>query len=244
MRERFTREAETCRTLDHPNLIRVFEMGEADGMLYQAMELLEGADLGKAMARGRGSSPGTRSWRSWSRCATGLQYAHERHLVHRDIKPANLFLENSGRCGCWISAWCGWRNQRTDAGGLVAGHAELHVAGADSRGALHGGDGCVFGGDRILSTGDADGIRFRRADRSLAQVVSAIVFEPPPKLGETAPDAPEGLEFILRQGARKGPGEAAANAGELKAGHRAVPGSAGHGGRAAPPIRRRAVRRA
>src|SRR5258708_27762687 len=51
-RERFTREAETCRTLEHANLVRVFEMGEADGMLYQAMELLEGADLGKGMAEG------------------------------------------------------------------------------------------------------------------------------------------------------------------------------------------------
>src|SRR6266542_6462643 len=53
MRERFIREAETCKQLDHPNLIRVFETGEADGMLYQAMELLEGADLGKVMSERR-----------------------------------------------------------------------------------------------------------------------------------------------------------------------------------------------
>src|ERR1039458_10116327 len=51
-RERFTREAETCRGLEHPNLTRVFETGEANGMLYQAMELLEGADLGKVMVSG------------------------------------------------------------------------------------------------------------------------------------------------------------------------------------------------
>src|SRR5260370_16946238 len=53
MRERFTREAKTCRDLDHPNIIRVFETGEADGMLYQAMEFLEGADLANAMTDGR-----------------------------------------------------------------------------------------------------------------------------------------------------------------------------------------------
>src|SRR5438270_11809253 len=52
-RERFTREAETCRQLDHPNLVRVFDMGEADGMIYQAMELLTGADLGKVMSENR-----------------------------------------------------------------------------------------------------------------------------------------------------------------------------------------------
>src|SRR5579862_2148010 len=52
-RERFLREGETCRALDHPNLTHVYDVGEADGMLYQAMELLEGADLGKVMAEGR-----------------------------------------------------------------------------------------------------------------------------------------------------------------------------------------------
>src|SRR3954469_466648 len=95
-RERFTREAATCRPLEHPNLVRVFEMGEADGMLYQAMELLEGADLGKVMAEGRRFT-----WEDklsiMEQVCEGLQYAHDHRLVHRDIKPANLFLENSGR---------------------------------------------------------------------------------------------------------------------------------------------------
>src|SRR5258708_13604735 len=93
-RERFTREAETCRTLEHANLVRVFEMGEADGMLYQAMELLEGADLGKVMAEGR-----TFTWDQklgiMEQVCDGLECAHANRLVHRDIKPANLFLANS-----------------------------------------------------------------------------------------------------------------------------------------------------
>src|SRR6187431_2290526 len=52
-RERFLREALICRALHHPNVTRVFDAGEADGMLYQAMELLEGADFSKVMAEGR-----------------------------------------------------------------------------------------------------------------------------------------------------------------------------------------------
>src|SRR5215510_1212784 len=52
-RERFNREAQICRGLNHPNLISVYDSGEADGMLYQAMELLEGADLGKVISEGR-----------------------------------------------------------------------------------------------------------------------------------------------------------------------------------------------
>src|SRR3954465_1564302 len=52
-RERFSREAETCRGLAHPPLVRVLDAGEADGMLFQVMELLDGADLGKVMAEPR-----------------------------------------------------------------------------------------------------------------------------------------------------------------------------------------------
>src|ERR1041384_2441776 len=96
MRERFEREAEISRTLEHPNLIHVFETGEADGMLYQAMELLEGSDLGKVMTGGQRFT-----WEDklsiMEQIRDGLHHAHDHKLVHRDIKPANLFLENSGR---------------------------------------------------------------------------------------------------------------------------------------------------
>src|SRR4051794_32293401 len=92
-RERFAREAETCRSLNHPHLVRVIDAGEADGMLYQVMELLEGADLGKVMAEGRRFT-----WDEklsiMEQICDGLQHAHARNLTHRDIKPANLFLEN------------------------------------------------------------------------------------------------------------------------------------------------------
>ncbi len=110
MRERFLREAETCRGLDHPNLVRVFESGEAGGVLYQAMELLEGSDLGKVEAAGRKFT-----WEEklsiMEQVCDGLQYAHEHKLVHRDIKPANLFLENNGRVRVsrWGSCSTNWR---------------------------------------------------------------------------------------------------------------------------------------
>src|SRR6266851_598450 len=76
-------KAETCRTLDHTNLVRVFEMGEADGMLYQAMELLEGADLGKVMAEGRAFTWDQKLGIMEQVC-DGLEYAHGNRLVHRD----------------------------------------------------------------------------------------------------------------------------------------------------------------
>lgn len=96
MRQRFNREAAICMELDHPNRVRVYDSGEADGFLYQAMDLLEGADLGKVLAERR-----PLSWEQklslMEQVCDGLTYAHARNLIHRDIKPSNLFLENSGR---------------------------------------------------------------------------------------------------------------------------------------------------
>ena len=213
-RERFTREAETCRGLEHPNLIRVFEMGEADGMLFQAMEMLEGADLGKVMSEGRHFSWDARL-AIMEQVSAGLQYAHEHHLVHRDIKPANLFLENSGRV------------RVLDFGMVRVAESELTKIGS-SLGTLNymspeqiRGERCtpatdVFSAGIVffqLATGRHP---FSTRDRSLGQVVSAIVFETPPKLSELAPDAPEGLEFVLHRALEKDPARRLQNAGELK----------------------------
>src|SRR5215471_4759479 len=213
-RERFTREAETCRALDHPNIVKVFDAGEADGHLYQAMEMLEGADLGKVMSEGRHFT-----WEGklsvMEQVAEGLEYAHHKNLVHRDIKPANLFLENSGRV------------KVLDFGMVRVAESELTKVGS-SLGTLNymapeqiRGDRCTPATD-VFSAGIvfyqlASGRHpFSTRDRSLAQVVSAIVFETPPKLSELCPDAPEGLEFILNRALEKDPARRIHNAGELK----------------------------
>ncbi len=213
-RERFTREAETCRTLDHPNLVRVFEMGEAGGMLYQAMELLEGADLGEAMSSGRAFSWDEKLSIMEQVCA-GLQYAHDHRLVHRDIKPANLFLEKSGTV------------RVLDFGMVRVAESELTRAGS-SLGTLNfmspeqiRGERCTAASD-VFSAGIvffqlASGRHpFSARDRTLAQVVSAIVFEPAPKLKGLCPDAPEGLEFILGRALEKDPSRRLQTGGELR----------------------------
>ncbi|HEY2011947.1 MAG TPA: serine/threonine-protein kinase [Bryobacteraceae bacterium] len=214
MRERFMREAETCRMLEHPNLVRVFESGEANGMLYQAMELLEGSDLGEVLAEGRKFT-----WEEklsiMEQVCDGLQFAHEHKLVHRDIKPANLFLENSGRV------------RVVDFGMVRVVESELTQPGS-AVGTLNymapeqiRGERCTPATD-VFSTGIvfyqlASGQHpFSSKDRSLVQVVSAIVFETPPSLGGLCPDAPEGLEFILNKALEKDPAKRIQNAGDLK----------------------------
>jgi serine/threonine protein kinase len=232
-RERFTREAETCRGLDHPNLTRVFEVGEANGMLYQAMELLEGADLGKVMGEGR---PFTwdQKLSIMEQVSAGLEYAHARKLVHRDIKPANLFLENSGRV------------RVVDFGMVRVAESELTKAGS-SLGTLNYMSPEQIRGERCTAASDAfsAGIvffqlatgrhPFSARDRSLGQVVSAIVFEAPPKLSELCPDAPEGLEFILNRSLEKDPAKRLQNGGDLKQALTLCRTTLGLGLPAAPP---------
>ena len=213
-RERFSREGETCRSLDHPHLVRVLDAGEADGMMYQAMEMLDGADFGKVMAEGREFS-WDQKLAIMEQVCEGLQYAHEHNLVHRDIKPANLFLENSGRAVV------------LDFGMVRVAESELTKVGSAvgtinymAPEQIHG-ERCspasdVFSAGIVFFQFASGRHPFSSKDKSLPQVVSAIVFEPAPKLSAICPDAPEGLEFLLNRALEKDAARRFRNAGELK----------------------------
>ena len=91
-RARFEREARAAMELEHPNLVRVHAAGEDDGVLFIAMRLIDGEDLGRIIARERPLEP-ARVARLMEQVAAGLDAAHGRGLVHRDVKPANVMVE-------------------------------------------------------------------------------------------------------------------------------------------------------
>ena len=93
--KRFRAEAQAAAQLRHPNIVAVYDSGEADGYLYIAMEYVEGQDLFEMVTR-RGNVPIRRSIDIIKQIASALQHAYEQNIVHRDIKPSNLLIRRDG----------------------------------------------------------------------------------------------------------------------------------------------------
>jgi serine/threonine-protein kinase len=90
-RTRFTREADVAASLDHPQIVAVYNRGETDdGQLWIAMQFVDGTDADAALRDGR-MTP-ARAVHIGSEVAKALDFAHRRNVVHRDIKPANFLL--------------------------------------------------------------------------------------------------------------------------------------------------------
>ena len=94
-RERFATEARAAGVLNHPNIVTVHEMGEEQGVLYLAMELVKGEDLGTLMRAGTLSPRDTLD--VLAQVCDGLAVAHRQQVLHRDIKPSNIRVVWDGK---------------------------------------------------------------------------------------------------------------------------------------------------
>jgi serine/threonine protein kinase len=94
--ERFHREARAVAALDHPHLVRAFDIGQDDNLHYLVMEYVDGASL-QEIVKKTGPLDPTRACYYVHRTAEGLQYAYEvAGLIHRDVKPANIMVDRQG----------------------------------------------------------------------------------------------------------------------------------------------------
>ncbi|MBK9092475.1 MAG: protein kinase [Anaerolineae bacterium] len=88
--DRFQREARLAAGLNHPNIITIYEVGDAQGIPYIAMELLEGVTLHEWL-RGPRQTPVT-ALKALVGIGAALDYAHQRGIIHRDVKPGNILM--------------------------------------------------------------------------------------------------------------------------------------------------------
>src|SRR5262245_3010414 len=91
-RARFLEESRIAASLNHPNVIPIYDMGSDDGLLYIAMRYVSGTDL-RQMIKKRGRIPPATALFLVGQAARALDAAHRRGLVHRDVKPGNLLIE-------------------------------------------------------------------------------------------------------------------------------------------------------
>jgi len=94
--ERFRREAESAAGLSHPNVVSIYDRGEAEGTYYIAMEYLEGKTL-KELLVARGPTPVRVAIDYTRQILSALEFAHRAGIVHRDIKPHNVVVAPDGR---------------------------------------------------------------------------------------------------------------------------------------------------
>ena len=94
--ERFRREATNAAGLSHPNIVSIYDRGEAEGTYYIAMEYLDGRTLKELILR-RGPAPVKTAIDYTRQILAALRFAHKNGIVHRDIKPHNVLVDSEGR---------------------------------------------------------------------------------------------------------------------------------------------------
>ena len=202
-RARFLRESRLAASLDHPNIIPVYEAGEVDGTLYLVMRYVEGRDLKELLARDGRLDP-ARAVRLVAQVASALDAAHARGLIHRDVKPGNILLgrgpdgDHAYLCDFGLTKE---RHAHTDLSrtGRMVGTLEymppeqIRGEDLDARADVYALGGVLF---RCL-TGNAP---FRGAE---AAVMMGHLQEPPPKLSANRPELGTDIDAVIAKAMAK-----------------------------------------
>jgi tetratricopeptide (TPR) repeat protein len=212
-RRRFLREARAAAAINHPNVATVYEVGEADGRVYIAMELVEGETLRDRMLRAPLTVPET--LRVARAVARGLARAHARGVVHRDLKPENVMLDREGEPKILdfgiaklreVSVGGASALARTVTQATGSGHVlgtVGYMSPEQARGANVDARSDLFSLGVLLYEALAGAAPFR-GETALEVLVATTRDEPPP-LAELRKDLPPGLDAIVRRCLAKSP---------------------------------------
>jgi predicted Ser/Thr protein kinase len=218
-RARFARESRIAASLDHPNVIPVYEAGEDGERLFIAMRFVDGTDLGRMLTE-EGALEPTLAAELVAQAASALDAAHARGLVHRDVKPANLLVAGDvpARPHVYLTDFGIARRDGSSVGLTTTGQwmgtpdyaAPEQIDGhdLDARSDVYA-LGCVL---FAALTGTPP-----FGDRARMAKPAAHLHEPPPTLRSRRPSVPLALEPVVARALAKRPEERYQTAGELGA---------------------------
>jgi DNA-binding beta-propeller fold protein YncE len=215
-RARFQRESHLLASIDHPNVIPVYEAGEAEGRLFIAMRWVEGTDLRSVITR-EGRLEPHRAVAIVEQVAAALDAAHRGGLVHRDVKPANVMLTSAhGEEHVYLMDF-GLTKRTASATGLTKTGAfvgtpdymppeQIKGERADARADVYA-LGCLL---FHALTGRPPYDRDTEVAKMYAQL-----HDPPPSVAESAPGTPADLEAVIGRALAKAPDQRYPSAGDL-----------------------------
>ncbi len=210
--ERFRREASAAAGLNHPNIVAVYDRGEADGGYYIVMEYLSGPDL-KQVIRSRAPLPPLTAIDYAQEILAALGAAHRRDLVHRDVKPQNVLVAEDGRLKVtdFGIARAGAESDMTEAG-TVIGTAQYLSPEQARGGEVTSASDCYAVGIVIyeMLTG-----RVPFDGGPPVAVAMKQVSDPPRPPSEIEPSVPPALEAVIMRALAKRPSERYRTAQEL-----------------------------
>jgi len=212
-KRRLLREARAAGRLLHPNVVTLFDAGEAEGLLYLAFEFVEGTDLAARLDPGQQRLSLRQVLRIVRQAAEALDYAHGQGIVHRDIKPGNILLDRAGRvkvADFGIAKMAGQSTELTMAGSVMGSPQYL------SPEQIRGDD--LDGRSDIFSLGVVlyemlSGKRPFEGD-TITTLVYQILHKDPPPVSELRAVPPR-LEELLRGMLAKSRDERIPTAGEV-----------------------------
>jgi len=219
-RERFMRESRAAGALTHPNIVRAYDVDEANGLLFLIMEFVDGCSLQQLVAEHGPLAPHRAAYYLWQ-AAVGLQHAHEAGLVHRDIKPSNLLLDRQGVVKLLDLGLARFFHDHADE--LTKDEGDRGILGTadylapeqalDSHEVDIRGDVYSLGATGyFLLTG-----RSPFADGNTAQKLLAHQMRDPVPIKQVRPDVPDDVVAVVNRMMRKHPGERYQTPGEAAA---------------------------
>jgi serine/threonine-protein kinase len=220
---RFRNEARLIASLQHLHILKVFDYGNQDNILYLVMELLEGGSLSRLL-RQSGGLPLKLAMRMLDQISAALDYAHGRGIIHRDLKPDNVLLDqqqNAFLTDFGIAKMLGDTSSRTRTGMVMGTPAYMAPELWNGQPADARTDVYALG---VMLYEMLAGVSPFRAETPY-QIMHRHIYEAPPSLRSQGIALPVAADRVISKALAKNPNERFSSAGELAAAfHQALEG--------------------